>query len=132
MLTDKDLQLSAEQVVTESAASTNHIDIAAATKFLGKKPGIVVQVKEAADSSGDAATVTFSIQTDDNDSFSSPETVWSSAAIPQASLTLNSQPVAVELPVALQRYVRVYYTVGTENLTKGKFDAKFVADFPVR
>lgn len=132
MIIDKELQVSAAQVVTASAASENYIDLQAAGDALGKEPYLVIQVREAADSSGDAATVAFSLQTDTDSGFATAlETLYSSAAIAQASLTLNSEPVKIRLPRGLKRYLRVYYTVGTENLTKGKFDAFIVPDYPV-
>lgn len=133
MLKDAQLEMSKEQVVTASAASTDYINIGAAGDALGKEPYLVIQVKEAADSSGDAATVTFSLQTDSDPDFNvALSTLYSSAAIPQASLTLDSEPVKIRLPQGLKQYVRVYYTVGTESLTKGKFNAFIVPDYPVR
>jgi hypothetical protein len=128
MIKDSQLEMSAAQAVTASAASTNVLDFGAAGEVIGHEPYLVVQVREAADSSGDAATVAISLQTSVDEAFSSPITLFSTAAIAQASLTLNSEPVKVRLPFGMKQYCRVYYTVGTENLTKGKFDAFLTPD----
>lgn len=130
MILDNHLKLSDEQAVTTSAASTNYIDQGAADQAINPGMWLVIQTPEAVTSTG-AATVTFSLQTDDNTSFGSASTVFVSNAIAKASLTINSEPVKVKLPLGLERYLRVYYTCG-DTLSAGKFDAFLVSDIEQR
>jgi hypothetical protein len=129
MIIDKDLILSDAQAVTASAASDNYIDQGAAGDAV--RPCILkVMCNTTADSTNDTATVVVSIQTDDNSSFSTPATLATSAsfAIGDAGVTAGGSVMEVALPAGLQRYIRVYYTIGTQNLTAGKFDAFIVRD----
>jgi hypothetical protein len=121
---DNELVLSDEQVVTASAASTNVIDMGAAAASDARALKLAVDVTEAGDSAGDTATLTIALQTSSTEGFDSPVTLAQSAAIAQTALTLGARAWEVTLPRhGLLRYVRAYYTVGTENLTKGKFKA---------
>lgn len=123
MIIDYLAVLSDAQAVTASAASTNVIDTLAAG--LARHPGVRFQflVDTTADSSGDAATVTFSIQDSaDNSSFAD---IVASPARAQALLVAGYVAFEGELPYH-RRYVRGYYTVGTENLTAGKFDLRLL------
>ena len=125
MYIDKQLLMSDAQAVTSSAASTNVIDLGA---HLGMDPGVTedlwlqVRVDTTATASG-SATVTFTVETDDDEAFGSATTVYSSAAIGKATLVAGYYPVRIRLPLGMERYVRVYYTVATGPLTAGKFDA---------
>lgn len=125
MIIDKSLQVSNEQTVTASAASTDVIDFGQANPNSGM-PGMlsaVVTVDVAATAAG-AATVTFSVQDSaDNSTFTD---VAVTAPIGKASLTAGAQ-IVIPMPVQHRRYVRVYYTVGTGPLTAGKFSAQVVA-----
>lgn len=123
MIMDYESILSSAQAVTASAASTSYIDLGAAGSAVSDEPYVVVRVDTAPGSAGSGASCAFSIQTDDNTSFSSPTTLHSTAAIAQADLTAGTMPVKVRLPRGLQRYLRVYYTLSGENFTSGKFDA---------
>jgi hypothetical protein len=132
MIRDKELILSADQAVTVSAASTNIIDQTKAGDALaGAELYLEILVKEAVAAVG-AATVTFSIETDDNASFSSPTTMLATAAIAKATLVAGYVALKVKLPIGTEQYLRVYYTVATGPLTAGKFDAFLVADVEVR
>ncbi|MBR0568366.1 hypothetical protein J5J83_19770 [Azoarcus sp. L1K30] len=125
MLIDKALQVSSEQAVTSSAASTDVIDFGQANPNSGMSGHLsaVITTDEAATASG-AATVTFSVQDSaDNSSFAD---VAVTAAIGKASLTAGAQ-IVIPMPIKHRRYVRVYYTVGTGPLTAGKFSAQVVA-----
>lgn len=121
---DAGLLLSDAQAVTASAASTNVIDFTAVAPNLGRGgEQIYLQVvcNTTADSSGDAATVDIALQDSaDNSSFAN---VVRSVQYAQASVTAGTILFTVALPPTLRRYARVYYTIGTENLTAGKFDA---------
>ena len=125
MILDKQLQMSAAQAVTDSAASTNVIDMG---KYTSGDTGnsddlfVLIKVNTAAQASG-SATVTFAVQHDDDEAFGTVATLWTSAAIGKATLVGNYSVVRLKLPLDLKRYLRVYYTVATGPLTAGKFDA---------
>ncbi len=126
MILDKELSLSAEQAVTAAAGSTNYIDQGAA-RDLGLSDGLhlAITCKETAVSAG-ATTVTFQIQCDDNTSFSSAKTVSQSVAVAKAAL-VDGYQLFMPIPVGLdERYIRLYYSVATADLTAGKFDASVV------
>lgn len=124
MFIDKFLQVSNEQAVTASAASTDVIDFGQANPNSGMTDQLTmaITVDEAAAAAG-AATVTFAVQ--DSADNSSWADVAVSAAIGKASLPLGAQ-VLVPMPLQHRRYVRVNYTVGTGPLTAGKFSAQVV------
>ena len=126
MFIDKNLQVSNEQAVTASAASTDVIDFGQASPDVGISDlYAVITTDEAATASG-AATVTFSVQDSaDNSTFAD---VAVTAAIGKATLVAGYQHV-IPLPTKLRRYCRLYYTVATGPLTAGKFSAQVVAGF---
>ncbi len=124
MFIDKALQVSNEQAVTASAASTDSIDFGQANPNVGldDRSNMVITVDESAAAVG-AATVTFSVQDSaDNATFAD---VAVTAAIGIASLAAGQQ-VVIPMPTKLRRYCRVYYTIGTGPLTAGKFSAQIV------
>ena len=124
MYIDKNLQVSNEQAVTASAASTDVIDYGQANPNAGldDHSKLVITVDVAATASG-SATVTFSLQDSaDNSTFAD---VAVTAAIAKADLVAGYQ-VVIPMPTKLRRYVRAYYTVATGPLTAGKFSAQVV------
>ena len=124
MIIDKALQVSNEQAVTVSAASTDVIDLGQANPNLGLNDhtSLAITVDTAVTADG-AATVTFSLQDSaDNSSFAD---VVATAAIGKATLVAGAQ-IVLPMPTKLRRYVRVYYTVATGPLTAGKFSAQVV------
>lgn len=127
MIIDKALQVSNEQTVTATAASTDVIDFGQANPTTGLNPmmHMVIGVDQAATAAG-AATVVFSVQDSaDNSTFAD---VAATAAIGKAALTLGQQ-IVIPMPTAHRRYVRVNYTVGTGPLTAGQFSAQVVTGF---
>ena len=128
MIIDRFNEFSDAQAVTATAASTNTVDLNAAGKIEGKPYYLHIKVNTTATADG-AATVTFALQTDDNTGFSSATALWTSAAVAKATLVAGYE--VIRLPInglALERYLRVYYTVGTGPLTAGKFDAFLAPD----
>lgn len=124
MFIDKTLQVSNEQAVTASAASTDVIDFGQANPDIGMTDicNMVITTDEAATAAG-AATVTFSVQDSaDNSTFAD---VAVTTAIGKATLAAGYQHV-IPMPTKLRRYCRVYYTVATGPLTAGKFSAQVV------
>lgn len=123
MIIDRLNQFSDAQAVTVSAASTNVVDLGAAGKVEAKPFYLHIKVPTTVTADG-AATVTFALQTDDNESFSSATALWTSAAIGKASLVAGYEVIRLALNgLALKQYLRVYYTVATGPLTAGAFDA---------
>jgi len=124
MIIDKALQVSNEQAVTASAASTDAIDFGQVTPDLGlsDRANMAITVDASAAAAG-AATVTFAVQ--DSADGSAFADVAVTAAIGKASLTAGKQ-IIIPMPTSLRRYCRVNYTVGTGPLTAGKFSAQVV------
>ena len=124
MIIDKALQVSNEQAVTASAASTDLIDFGQVTPDLGlsDRASMVITVDESAAAAG-AATVTFAVQ-DSADGAAFADVVVT-GAVGKALLTAGTQ-IIIPMPTSLRRYCRVNYTVGTGPLTAGKFSAQVV------
>lgn len=124
MFIDKLLQVSTNQAVTASAASSDVIDFGQANPNVGldDRSNMVITVSESAAAAG-AATVTFSVQDSANNSSFADVAV--TAAIGKAALAAGQQ-IVIPMPVNLRRYCRVYYTVATGPLTAGKFSAQVV------
>lgn len=138
MMTDALLQLSAAQVVTATAVSTNTIDLGAQARDVGGLNQLyaVFTVDEAAAASG-AATVNFQVITSASANLASPNVLVQTDAIGKAELTLGRKPIAIAIPESVlnalpigQRYLGVQYTVATGPLTTGKFSAT-ITDTPV-
>lgn len=127
MYVDKDLELSLEQAVTNSAASTNHIDQGATMDAgMSQQKHIAITVSEDAGSAADGASVAFQLQCDAADNFASPKTVSQIGPVAEAELVKGKQ-FFMPLPVGLdERFIRLYYAVSGENLTAGKFTAQIV------
>lgn len=127
MILDRELTFSLAQSVTASAASTDYYDQQVSQNF-SVISGQFLQVTfdEAATAAG-AATVTVTLQCDDNSGFASPKTVATSAALALADMVPGKAPVILPIPPGLdERFIRVYYTVATGPLTAGKFTATVV------
>ena len=125
MIIDRQLQVSNEQAVTSSAASTDVIDFGQLNPNSGMSDrlDVSITVDETVAAAG-AATVTFSVQDSaDNSTFAD---IAVTGAIGKAALPIGSQ-ITIPMPNLHRRYVRVFYTVGTGPLTAGKFSAQVVA-----
>ena len=126
MYIDRQNLFGQDQAVTTSAASTDYIDLGTARDIgNGGALEILVLCTEAVTAAG-AATVTVALQSDDNPSFSSPANLVLSDAIPKASLTAGTQVLRVSVPYGTERYLRLYFTVGTGPLTAGKFTSGLI------
>jgi len=128
MLLDKYLIFSDSQAVTATASSET-IDLSAYRDIgTGNPIEVYCTVVEAATAAG-AATVTITLETDDNSAFSSATTLYTTAAIGKATLVVGYEPLAgVKVPAGAERYLRLTYTVATGPLTAGKFTAGLVMD----
>jgi hypothetical protein len=125
MYIDKALQVSNEQAVTASAASTDVIDFGQANPNTGLNENLTMAftVDVTATASG-SATVVFSIQDSaDNSTFAD---VIATGVIAKADIVAGAQ-FLLPMPPKHRRYVRGYYTVATGPLTAGKVSAQAVA-----
>ncbi len=120
MLLDQQALFSAAQVITATAASTNVIDTGSA-KDVGKYGDIplLIQVVEGFNN---LTSLTVTVQTDDNSAFSSAADVLS-MTIPLASLVLGYKSPVITLPMKMERYIRLNYTVTGTAPTTGKVTA---------
>lgn len=122
MLIDNFLTVSDKQAVTATAASTDVIDFDQANPNTGMSGGLsmVVSVDTTATSAG-ASTVAFQVQ-DCDTSNGTYVTIASSGAIGKADLVKGAQFI-IPMPLEHRQFVRLNYTVGTADLTAGKFNA---------
>ena len=132
MITDKLLMFSEAQAVTNTAASTDVIDLGPIDGNrrdigVGYPLEFWVLVNEAATASGEA-TVNIQLQTSENNS--SWSTIYDSGALAKATLTAGKRVVSAKVPVN--------YSVATGPLTAGKFTAGISLDvdantpYPIR
>lgn len=120
MLLDQQALFSAAQAITASAASTNVIDTGS-NKDVGKYGDIplLIQVVEGFNN---LTSLTVTVQTDDNAAFSSPTDVLA-MTIPVASLVMGYKSPVITLPMKMERYIRLNYTVTGTAPTTGKVTA---------
>lgn len=132
MIFDKQLMMSEGQNPTtvETHASTNVIDL----DKLGKDSGVsnievYCRVKTAVTSSGDA-TVAFKLETSSAEGFDggAEVTLFDTGDIAEATLVKDYRPFKIKLPRGTKRYLRMVYTIGTQVLTAGAFDAGLILD----
>jgi len=128
MMYDKLNAFGTDQAVTATAASTDIVDLGAARDMGNGEPlELVILVTETVTAAG-AATVTFTLETDDNAGFSSTFVLASSGAMAKAVLTAGTEVLRVKVPLDAERYLRTNYTVATGPLTAGKFTAFLAHD----
>jgi hypothetical protein len=135
MIIDDRLEVSDSQAVTATAVSTDIIDLGpvlttTTTRDVanGRQLFLVIQCDTTTAAAG-AATVTFSLESDDNTGLTSATVHATSAAIGKATLVAGYQLV-IPVPAGqknFERYLGVRYTVATGPLTAGAFSA-FVTD----
>ena len=129
MIFDRQSLLSDAQAITVTAPSTNVIGLGPKASGLvrdigkGKPIPLLVQVVEAFTAAG-AATLTVTMEVDDSAAFGSPKTVWTSPAIPKATLVPGYVIIPEYIPRGTdEEFVRLNYTVGTGPMTAGKIVA---------
>ena len=134
MIQDALNKFSTAQAVTASAIS-DVVDLNAGTLSptlrdlgTGHDLTLVITVTETAAAAG-AATVQFSLESDDVAGLSGSPTVHvATAAVPKATLVAGYEVAKFKLPqgVTYERFLGVRYTVATGPLTAGKFSAALV------
>lgn len=126
-------KFSDEQAVTDTAASTNHINLgspdtvpgapAPLKRDLGGGNNMPIKIMVTED----FATLTSleaSIEVDDNSSFSSAKTVGSTGAIPVADLVVGKILPLTCIPFGVnEQYMRLKYTVVGTTATAGAVSA---------
>lgn len=121
MIQDKLLQFSEGQAVTDSAASTNAIEVGG--DEVAQTLNLCVQVTQ------NFATLTslaMSVETCDTNSSTANDwtTLASFPAVARANLVVGARPWGFQkLPYGLKKWVRVKYTVSGSDATAGKVDA---------
>lgn len=129
MIQDKQLELSAAQAITASAASTNQIDTGpkqAGSEALGDVE-LVFTIDETFAAVG-AATLQIGIRSSASADMSSPTVHESSPVIALADLQVGDElQFFPRLPRFAGRYVDAYYTVTTGPFTAGKLTARGTA-----
>lgn len=125
MIFDKENLFGEDQAITGTANSTNVVDLGVARDIgKGVQVPLLVQVTEDFNNLTD---LTVTIETDDNESFSSATTLASSGAIALADLVQGYQFPIQYMPLKTERYARVVYTVSGTAPTTGKITAGIVA-----
>jgi len=125
---DAYLVMSDAQEVLTTAASTSFIDTLAAGDAISPGARLKILVNSAF-TTGDSADLTVALQTDDNSDFSSATTLTTTSALAVTSIDAIGDSITdIVIPPVCERYVRVYYTVGTGSFTAGKLDARIVLD----
>ena len=129
MIFDQQTLLSDAQAITATAVSTNVIDLGPIKAGIvrdigkGKQIPLLAQVIEQFTAAG-AGTLTISLQTDDNEAFASPKTVWTSAALALATLKPGFVAIPEYIPRGTDdRYICFNYAVATGPMTAGKITA---------
>lgn len=127
MLFDLQNQFSNAQAITATANSTNYIDLGSIRNIgVGEELSLVILVTTAFTDSGSDSTVTPSLVTDDNTSFSSPATVrtYDTLAALTAAGTYRIYKLEPFTQAGLyERYIQLTYTVANGNLTTGAISA---------
>lgn len=134
MIQDKDLCLMTDTAVTAAAGTTDYLAPGSVQNVLTEQFYLMATCTTTCDSANDTATVTLQVQVDDNVSFDSATVLAQSAAfaIGSAELTAGGR-ILVPIPfnaVAAEKYLRGYFSVGTQNLTAGKFTVDVVKNPP--
>lgn len=136
MYIDSQLMFSDEQAVTSTAISTNVVDLGPITDNTTRDVGagepiyLVVETAVTCTDLVSDATVTLTLESDDNVSLSSATTHFTSGSLAFATYaTAGTRFVQVALPKGdYQRYLGVRYTVAVGPLTAGAFNAYLTKD----
>jgi len=129
MLKDKNTMFSDDQAVTTTAASTSYLDQLAAGNAVA--PGIWLDVRVKTTFTGQGSTtLTIALECDDNTSFSSAKTLFTTAALDESVLVAGYH-IRVKVPIGAERYLRMTYTVGSGPMTAGKIDASMQMDVDI-
>lgn len=129
MFQDKHGEFSNAQAITGDGNSTNVIDLGVEGRDIGKGEQlyIAVSVDTTFDSAGEAATLQFILETDNDVAFGSATTIWQSATIAEATLVAG-YVLYIPIPSTTERYLRLRWDNGTEAFTAGAITARITVD----
>jgi hypothetical protein len=132
VLLDSQSQFSDAQAITATAASTDIIDLRQANRQLGVgEPLWLYVLVKTTFTAGGAATLTVTLETDDNEGFASPTIVLTTTAIAVGTLVQGYEIFKIGLPANIvERYLRLNYTVATGPFTAGAVSAYINLDVP--
>lgn len=138
MIMDQTGLFSSAQAITATAVSDNYIDLgatgtvygaaAALTRDIGKGAEVPIKIT-VTQTFNNLTSLTVTIETDDNSSFSSATVIFTSRAYLLAELTAGGKYILPdESPVYTnERYVRLRYTVAGTAPSTGKITAGVTA-----
>lgn len=127
MILDSTLKFSADQAVTDTAVSTNVIDLGVSGRDIGIGETVPLRVS-VTESFATLTSLTVAVETSDTENFASSEVVIQTGAVPVASLVngyvfnINEVPKGV-----VGRYMRLNYTVTGTTATAGAITAGITA-----
>lgn len=127
MIIDSQLQLSAAQAITVSAASTNYLDQGAA-RDLGPTEGLYLCLTvKSTFTAGGAATLAVELQTDSQTNFATEVGIIDSRVYALADLVAGKQYFIPFGPSGVvKQYIQAQYNVATGPFTAGTIDAQIV------
>lgn len=127
MILDAQQILSDGQALLATANSTSVIDFGAlglGDKGIGGSVmELIVSIGVVLDSAGDAATLVITVDTDNDEAFGSATNIFTSGTIAEATLVAGYKAIHMRLPILMERYLRITYTVAVEDFTSGNVDA---------
>lgn len=130
MILDKKAEFADAQSIVGVAAtainSTNYIDLGVARDIgPGEDLWLVVLINQTVLAAGGASNVTFQLLEDSQADMASgsARTLWSSGAIPKATLVAGYVVAKIKIPATSKQYLRVTATPDTNATTQGKMDA---------
>lgn len=131
MIFDKENMFSEDQAVTASAASTNVIDLGAVDAVVPQTNlrGMARIRCQVTTNFATCDSLIVSVQTDGDEAFGSAVTLITGATVLTAALLAGKVLLDIEVPIeSLERYVRLYYTIGGSSATAGKVFAGITFD----
>jgi hypothetical protein len=129
MLTDAQLMLDEESAHLTTEATTNYIDLSAARDIgAGRNLYVFAAVTTAMTDGASNSTMTLTLESDDNTSFSSATTiqtigVFSALSAVGTTLVARLQPITTP-----ERYLRGKWTVANGDLSTGNFTVTITDD----
>jgi len=115
MLIDAQEQFSNAQALTATVASTNVVDLGVDGDVgfgIGEPMDIVIQLDVAADDTTGNETYTAALQTDDDSAFGSAVQIGGTVTIAAGDVAGTRYFIPIPAAKEMDRYVRVYYTLG--------------------
>lgn len=119
---DSTMLFSDAQAITGTAVSTNVVNLGHSDEIgTGHPLDLLIQVVE--NDFDNLTDLTVELQTDDNESFSSPTTIAQSEAAPLADLKVGYRFNVNYWPRGNEQYIRLRYVVNGTNPTQGAITA---------